>query len=410
MVTVAASSRRSSEPLMHGPHFRNVILKLTSFCNLNCSYCYMFNQADRSFERMPPYMSAETAVTALRRLAAHARVHEAATIGVVLHGGEPTLWPIENFRQLFQAIREIRDSEVGIEVSLQTNGFLIQHQLAELLVDNDVTLGVSLDGPEKYNDTFRITHSGAGSYARISRNIEQLLDWGFDRRRFGVLCVINPGIPPSAFLRWADELPLDHLSVLWPIEFSWSKPPWGITDQAAYARHPVYGQWMAAAFEQWWESFVDRLYVQSFIDTIARMMGSHHHSDSIGNDSVDMFVVNCDGSIEYSDYLRAQIDGGASSGYRVQNTDLDELRNDKVFRTLLTLREHLPDFCSGCPHVDVCGGGFLPGRSDSSGFCVTRRSVLCYDQAFYFDTVRRIVSPYIQVIRSAVEPSLGRPI
>jgi len=392
---------------MPGPHFRSVILKLTSFCNLNCSYCYMFNLADRSFERMPRNMSADTAVTTLRRLAAHARFHGEAKIGLVLHGGEPTLWPIENFRQLFQAVREVRSSGLGVEVSLQTNGLLIKRQLTELLADNDVTLGISLDGPEAYNDRFRVTHSGSGSYGRVLSNVGKVLDWGLDRSKCGFLCVINPGIPPGAFLGWADGLPLDNLSVLWPIEFSWSKPPWGTTDEAEYARRPVYGQWMAAAFEQWWGKFVDRLHVRIFIDTIARMMGSRDHSDSIGNDSIDMFVVNCDGSIEYSDYLRAQVDGGADSGYKVRDTDLDDLRNDRVFRTLLSLREHLPEFCSGCPHVDVCGGGFLPGRSDSSGFCVARRSVLCHDQAFYFEAVRRMVSPYIQALRSynQAEPS-----
>lgn len=383
------------------PRFSTVILKLTSFCNLNCSYCYMFNLGDRTFERMPRYMPVETAITAVDRLATQARSRQATRMNVVLHGGEPTLWPIDNFVQLLEEIRAIRSTGIAVEVSLQTNGLHLDRNLVALFMQHDVMLGFSLDGPARYNDEFRVTHSGSGSYKKVVDTINRVLDWGYNLRRLGALCVINPKIDPTEFLDWACGGPMRNINVLWPIEFSWSRPPWQAGDEKAYAANPAYGRWMASAFEKWWNEYVDQLFVLVFYDTIARMMGSHTHTDSIGNDCIDMFVVNCGGNIEYPDYLRAQLDGGAASGRLIHNTSLDELSGDRVFDTLLNLRKNLPAICKECRHADVCGGGFIAGRSDATGFRADRRSVLCYDHLFYYDAVHRIVAPYIMAMNSS---------
>ena len=34
-------------------HVRHVVLKIASRCNLNCSYCYLYNHADRSIDSHP---------------------------------------------------------------------------------------------------------------------------------------------------------------------------------------------------------------------------------------------------------------------------------------------------------------------------------------------------------------------
>jgi uncharacterized protein len=155
---------------------------------------------------------------------------------------------------------------------------------------------------------------------------------------------------------------------------------------------------MATAFALWWERYVPRLYIRQFVDTIARIMGSRQHSDSLGNDFVDILVVNTDGGIEYPDYLRAHRDGGSRTPYALAGTEFDDLMHDPIFRTLLALRDHLPGECHSCCEQDVCGGGFLGGRAGAAGFEHFRRSVLCYDQFHYFQAVRRIIAPYLDIL------------
>lgn len=383
------------------PNFATAILKLTSFCNLNCSYCYMFNLADQTHARVADHMPAETAVRAVESLAAHVRAHAGRRMDVVLHGGEPTLWPLESFRRLFDAVSRVRASGLPVDVSLQTNGLRLRRGLVELLEAEQVSLGFSLDGPAEENDRYRVTHAGGGSYARVVESIGRALEWGMNRRRVGVLSVVNPGVEPARFMEWAAGLPVRNLNVLWPIEFSWENPPWGRGEMSEYEREPVYGRWMAAAFRLWWEHYVERLHVGNFVETISRLMGSRSHSDSIGNDFINMFVVNTDGCIEYPDYLRAHRDGGSRTNFFVGRTELDELSRDETFRALLHLREHLPAECVACVNNDVCGGGFIAGRAGAGGFDVARRSVLCFDQFHYFNSVREIIAPYLRRLEEA---------
>lgn len=380
------------------PHFSSIILKLTAVCNLDCTYCYMFNLADRTFERVPKHMSEETATAAVSALARHARNAGTEGIKVVLHGGEPTLWPLSRFRALFGRITEERSDGLTVDVSLQTNGVLINPELLGLLMQHDVTLGFSLDGPQSVNDRARVTRGGAGTYELVVKNLRRVLSWGFPPAKIGVLSVVDPSTEPPEYMRWASGLPVRSLSLLWPIGHSWSRPPWHQGSEADYAHRPVYGSWMAAAFREWWERYLETLYVRQFMETIGRIMGSRHHSDSIGNDRVDMLVVNTDGGIEYPDYLRAHVDGGSRTSFMIGETDLERVTEDETFSILLSLRDHLPTSCRQCPHEGVCGGGFLAGRADAAGFDATRRSVLCYDQFHYFQSVKETIQPYLNVM------------
>ena len=46
-----------------------VLLKVSSRCNINCSYCYVYHQGDTSWQRMPKHMSLATVEDVRRQLA-----------------------------------------------------------------------------------------------------------------------------------------------------------------------------------------------------------------------------------------------------------------------------------------------------------------------------------------------------
>jgi uncharacterized protein len=358
----------------------------------------MFNLADATYARVPRYLPLRTAVAAVAGLAEHVRSHGGARLHVILHGGEPSLWPLDRFQRLFAEIQRLRSGGTRVDVALQTNGLKLAPALLRMLTEHGVTLGVSLDGPEQANDRFRVGHDGRGSYARVIGTLDTILADGFDPRRLGILSVINPALAPEAFLDWASSLPTRHVSLLWPIQYSWARPPWDRDRHADYESAPRYGTWMAAAFASWWQHHASRLHVRQFVETIARIMGSRDHSDSLGNDFIDMFVVNTDGGIEYPDYLRAHRDGGSRTPFHVERDLLEDVARDPTFATMLALRAHLPGECARCPEQDVCGGGFLAGRAGAHGFDPALRSVLCYDQLYFYQSVRAAIAPYLQVM------------
>jgi uncharacterized protein len=375
--------------------FHTAILKLTARCNLDCTYCYVFNQADETYRRIPKAMPVATALTCLERVRSHVTsdAHD-GHFAVTLHGGEPTIWPLSSFSAFFDRVEDIRADGVDLSVGLQTNGLRLGRPLLELLAEHRATIGISLDGPKEHNDRYRVTHTGRGSYDRIMRTIESIIDAGYERLIGGFLAVAQPTISPAAFLDWADSLPVRSIDVLWPIEFNYDNPPWRATSVEEYFQQPPYGRWFADLFTEWWRRNDPTLCVRLFYQTVQVILGSKVHTDSIVNDVLDMFVVNTDGGIEYPDYFRAYADGGTRTDYNVARDDLDALGEDPVFDFCLNLGDHRPHECDPCPCARECGGGFLAGRMRRGATIPTERSVLCPDHFYFFMTVRAIMAQH----------------
>jgi uncharacterized protein len=284
---------------------------------------------------------------------------------------------------------------------MQTNAYKIVPALLPLLSEHKVSVGISIDGPAIFNDRFRIDHSGRGSYDRVMANTLSIIAAGYQHLIGGFLTVAQPEMDPAIFLAWAEQLPVRRVDVLWPIEFHHGNPPWGVNIES-YALAPRYGQWFAHLFDLWWQRDDPNIHIRLFFQIIERMLGSGVHSDAIVNDEAPMFVVNTDGGIEYPDYFRAYADRGSRTRFNVFQSNLSELASDPGFNYCLSLKDHLPEDCRSCPQVDICGGGFLPGRMMPGEWPPKRKSVLCADQLYFFSHVQSVIGPSLaQLTRAA---------
>ncbi len=382
--------------------FDLAIVKLTAYCNLNCSYCYMFNQADKTHLRVPKAMEVDTGLRLLDRIVEHLDATGRKRFTVTFHGGEPLLWPDRSFEVFLSRVAQLRAQGYELKLVAQTNGLRLPGRLLDRFSEHNVTLGISIDGPAVHNDAVRVGFDGRGSYARVMRAVQKLLASPNAHLLQGFLCVANPAIHPETFLSWAASLPVRRLDVLWPLEFHHDNPPWGGGDPAAYGRAPTYGTWFADLFEAWWRRDEPGLVIRFFYDTLMAMLGSASHVENIVNDRVPMFVVNTDGGLEYHDYFRSYRDGGTRTRFNVKEHSLADLGTDAGFQWFATLRSHLPPACRGCSFESICGGGFLPGRAARAKTLPDDRSVLCADQYHYFRRVQALVAPEVN---TSPEPS-----
>jgi sulfatase maturation enzyme AslB (radical SAM superfamily) len=69
-----------------------IVLKIQETCNINCSYCYMYNLGNEVFKLMPEQRaSLRTCVDVGNFVAREIALREPAYVRIIIHGGEPML-------------------------------------------------------------------------------------------------------------------------------------------------------------------------------------------------------------------------------------------------------------------------------------------------------------------------------
>jgi uncharacterized protein len=344
--------------------FGEFVVKLAGRCNLNCSYCYMFNLGDNSWHSQPKKMSTQIRDAFVNRVLSHTEKHSLKNVSVGFHGGEPLLYGKKDLDEFVTFTRDaLENAGINVKFKLQTNATLIDEEWVEILFKHDIVVGVSIDGPKEYHDVFRVDHQGRGSYDDVVSGLRILQKHAKSDKLFpGVICVINPNIPPKEFfdfildlkVRWFDvRLPLNHYSNP-TIQGKWS-----------------YGDWLVEVFDLWFQHGDPNLAARFYSELLMLLLGSTWAGSEItGNFTGGLVVIETDGGIEPSDNLKACGDGFTKQHINVLANELD----DAFYLPLMQLgyaarSASLPQKCRECPYVKICGGGMLTNRySIENGF------------------------------------------
>lgn len=147
-----------------------VIIQPTSFCNLDCDYCYLPNrhlQNRLSLDLIEPIFKS---IFTSRFFDSH--------FGICWHAGEPLAMPISFYESAFAKIEETnaRYNHKGFEFdhSFQTNGTLITQAWCDFFKQHPVHVGVSIDGPAFLHDAHRKNRRGGNTHELTMRGIRYL--------------------------------------------------------------------------------------------------------------------------------------------------------------------------------------------------------------------------------------------
>ena len=339
-----------------------VVLKIASRCNLNCSYCYMYNHADKSYLKQPKIMSESVFKDTLTAMLDHSESQGARhRIALIMHGGEPTLVGVTRFRWFVETAREFLGERLML-VAIQTNAVLLNDRWAKLLLELDVSVSVSLDGTPEENDAFRVDHKGEGTHQKTVDGIHTLQRNGVETR---VLCVVNPEARGDVTYSHFRELGIEKMDFLFPDTTHDTKTEW----YGSFGSTPV-GDFLIQAFDAWMEEDNTDVKIRIFYNLLRSFMGAPPGSDAFGNPLLNYLIVNTDGAIEGTDALRVCGDELFKTGLNVQKHSFDDLEQSnsllyQVSNNALTLSTK----CKSCSEVSVCGGGHFPHRyKKSNGF------------------------------------------
>jgi uncharacterized protein len=345
--------------------FRQFILKVHSRCNLSCSYCYVYEMADQSWRALPKRMSRSVAGKAVARIAEHAKRHGLPSVDVILHGGEPLLAGAEWLAGLVGSLRAIVPATVN--VTLQTNGTLLDRAMLGTLKSLGVKVGVSLDGDADATGRHRTYRNGRNSFDTVARGLDLLQSPEFRDCYSGILCTIDVENDPvttyEALLKFAPPA----LDLLLPHANHSSGPPGS-----------GYASWLISVFERWYHAPGQETRIRLFSELIQLILGHPGEVEGLGLLPSTLIVIDTDGSVKQLDSLSSTYPGAADTGLDIATDSFDDAQDHPTTVARQIGADALAPSCRTCPVMEVCGGGLYPHRY-LAGAGFRNPSVYCED-------------------------------
>jgi uncharacterized protein len=358
-----------------------LLVKVASRCNIDCDYCYWFR--DASVYDKPKLMSAEVLQQLLRRIEEHVTKHSLIDLPIILHGGEPLLWGVENFRRIAEACEAI-SSRTGcdIPIAVATNGVLIDDAWLDCFEAHNISVAISLDGPAHIHDLHRKTFQGTGTHAAAERAARMLL-----ARDIGVsaLAVCNPAFAPKAYVDFFAACGVSHYDIMIP-------------DATVDESPPSIGAFYNGLFAEWLEANRSKATVNIRIvsDMIAALLANNSPTEGVGHKPIELCTVMTDGSVEAHDVLRIAGDGITQTKFNLFEHAIDDVRNEPRWKAARDASINLSQKCRSCKFMNACGGGYLPHRfSRRNGY--DNPSVYCDDLYSMFENMQSVLAGHLYV-------------
>lgn len=157
-------------------------LQGTSFCNLDCNYCYI----DRATRSTPGRMTLETVRAVIKHLQEDGLLGE--HLAVSWHSGEPLVLNARYYDERMREFDILRAGGVKVQHSLQTNGVLLTDAHCDLFRRYNVQVGLSVDGPECLHDLNRVDRQGRPTHRNVVQAMQRLDAHGVE---FSAICVLG---------------------------------------------------------------------------------------------------------------------------------------------------------------------------------------------------------------------------
>jgi len=287
-------------PVIQPSRVTVMIKPVGALCNLDCEYCY-YLPTKTIYDGHEHRMSTAT----LESIFASILPRFDRDVTIAWQGGEPTLAGLDFFRKAIEFQQKYAKPGQRIRHALQTNGTLLNDAWCVFLRENDFLIGLSIDGPPRFHDHYRVTNQGEGSVDKVLRGLRLLQKHAVE---YNLLCVLNDVNVhhPDEMMRYLLHLGSRWLQFIPAIEWEPDPAQPGRNVLAPYSPDPeAYGRFLVRAFDLWFEKFRKRVSVRLFDAVLSKLVlgempfcildGSCHNQLTIEHDGA---VFGCDHFVE----------------------------------------------------------------------------------------------------------------
>jgi uncharacterized protein len=359
---MSASAQASS------PSIRTIVVQPTPFCNINCTYCYLPQRSVKSV------IAPATVRTLFEKVFASGLA--ADELSVIWHAGEPLVMPVSFYDEAFAMIEALRPATIRVQHSIQTNGILINEAWCELFHKWHVGVGVSIDGPRRFNDLNRLNRKGRSTFDGTLAGIRLLRARRVPFHVISVLTAASLEAPQEMLEFYLDEGIAD---VCFNVEESEGSHVSGLFA----SREP------RARFRDFLTRFWQLARANGAVRFIREVDGmlprvfrpGDGTMRNIQTEPFGMLNVDCHGNVSS---FSPELLGLKHADYRdflignVHTHSLEEMRASPVMAAMTR------DIAAGveqcrreCPYFSVCGGGAPVNKLTENGSFASGRTTFC---------------------------------
>ncbi len=328
-------------------------------CNLNCTYCY-YLEKNKLFKEENSFMMSEELLGNFTKQFIEAQ--EIQVITFTWQGGEPTLAGLDFFKRAIYFQKKYSGGR-KIENVFQTNGTRLNDDWCNFFSDNDILVGISIDGEEHNHDYYRKTQTGRPTFRVVIKGIELLLK---HKVQFNTLSVVNDYNVhfASETYRFLKSIGSGFMQFLPVVERKTGNSENGVLTLSAPIHGDAvvtgwsvggkeYGKFLITVFSEWVRNDVGRYFVQIFDAALASYVGSNPGLCVFNETCGDALIMEHNGNLYscdhfvYPEYLLGNI---------TESPLADLARSQRQFNFGIDKRNNLPGYCINCEVRYACHG------------------------------------------------------
>lgn len=366
-----------------------ILIKVASRCNIDCSYCYVYNMGDDNWSRLPKFMDGST-IDGLCNNLAELASSQKASFSVVLHGGEPFLLGKKKLEALLLRLRRVLSESYPI--SIQTNGVLISNELLDICSTYRTSVAVSLDGPQQVHDRLRVGHHGEGTFDAVMKGL-RLLQNHRDNQflNAGLLAVIDPDSDVGEVYSFFKSLGAPSVDFLYK-DGNHDRLP----DGKSTIESVEYGEWMRKLLQIY---LLDSqpTPIRVIDDMLKVLLGGASTKEGMGVTNFGIIIIDTDGTVMKNDTLKSSFNGADkfSQALNIKNGSVLDFLRSPEFLAYREMQRPSHISCLSCPQLSLCGGGMILHRwSSLRGF--DNPSIYCSDQLYFIDHMRNALKNILE--------------
>jgi len=358
----------------------------SSNCNMRCDYCFYHSISEKRIHQSWGFMNFELLEKIVQKALNEAE--DACTFA--FQGGEPTLVGIGFYKKLVEYEKKYNQRNIEINNAIQTNGLAIDEEWAYFFAQNNFLVGISLDGPKKIHDLYRVDNQGEGTFQRIIKAIHL-----FDQYhvKYNILTVVTAQVARHIhkiynFFKNKSFIYLQFIPCLDPLDEEPGGYRFSLTPEK-------YSYFLKTLFDLWYVDIMNShvISIRYFDNLLQLLMEYPPEACGMVGQCNCQFIIEANGGVYPCDFY--VLDKWYLGN--IKEKSFIELLKSPVSFKFVETSKYIDPKCHNCPSFPICLGGcrrwrepFINGKPRLNILCFAYQEFFRYTLDRFNDIIEKI--------------------